>query len=133
MAIHAGARSGWDEDGERKPLVRKAWAEWAATLPPMNFAPFRRESLFITFSAIVAVAEGVTCHHADECMRPAWSEPPLSGCAPGWCARDQYHWTWEALRVLAEPVPCRGYQKLWTVPEDVESAVRAQIEVSTNG
>ncbi len=29
---------------------------------------------------------------------------------------------------LAEPVPCRGALGLWRVPDDVESAVRAQLE-----
>jgi hypothetical protein len=28
---------------------------------------------------------------------------------------------------LARPIPCRGYQKLWRVPEDVRDAVRAQL------
>lgn len=29
--------------------------------------------------------------------------------------------------VLPEPVPCRGYQKIWMLPDDVEANVRAQV------
>jgi hypothetical protein len=127
LAIHAGARSGWDDGGEFSPLARNAWNEWSATLPPMNVAPLRRESLFITFSAIVAVAVAVTSHHAGDCLAGDDFQDLL--CSP-WAARGQFHWRWESLRVLAEPVPCRGFQRLWTVPEDTESAVRAQIPES---
>lgn len=136
LALHAGARSGWDEDGERSVLVRKAWHGWAwhgkiGAVPPVTVPPLCRESPYITFSAIVAVAEGVTCHHATDCVGPAWVGDNFQDalCSP-WSARGAYHWQWEALHVLAEPVSCRGYQKLWPVPEDIESAVRAQLEAS---
>lgn len=127
LAIHAGARSGWDADGEDSPLVQAAWAEY---LEPLYRLPRDVEtadcllhpgSPLIPFGAIVAVAEGISCHHAGDCQRP-WQR---GGCSP-WGARGQYHWSWTALHVLAEPVPCRGYQKLWTVPENTERAVRAQ-------
>ena len=36
-------------------------------------------------------------------------------------------WLLDDVRVLREPVPCRGAQGLWTVPGDVERAVRAQL------
>lgn len=130
LAIHAGARSGWDEGGELSPVARKAWRAWAATLPPMNVTgPLRGESLFITYSAVVALAEGVSCHQAADCRI---GREPDGACSP-WAAWGQWHWSWKALHILAEPVPCRGYQKLWTVPGDVESAVRAQLEGSTGG
>lgn len=37
----------------------------------------------------------------------------------GWVFRDRMH--------LAEPVPCAGAQGLWTLPNDIERAVLAQI------
>lgn len=38
-------------------------------------------------------------------------------------------WSWVLTDVIAlpEPVPCRGAQGLWTLPEDVEAAVREQM------
>ena len=41
-------------------------------------------------------------------------------CGPvGWVLTD--------VILLPEPVPCRGFQKLWTLPADVERAVLEQI------
>ncbi len=37
----------------------------------------------------------------------------------GWVLVDVY--------ALVEPVPCRGFQGFWTLPPDVEAAVRAQL------
>lgn len=41
-------------------------------------------------------------------------------CGPcGWILRE--------VVALDTPVPCRGYQKLWVLPADVEAAVVAQL------
>lgn len=34
----------------------------------------------------------------------------------------------DSLRPLAEPVRCRGHQRLWTVPDDVAEAVASQLD-----
>jgi hypothetical protein len=31
------------------------------------------------------------------------------------------------VRALATPVPCRGWQGFWTLPDDIESAVNEQL------
>ena len=36
-------------------------------------------------------------------------------------------WVLTEVIALPEPVPCRGFQKLWTLPSDVERAVLEQI------
>jgi len=36
-------------------------------------------------------------------------------------------WVFRDRRHLAEPVPCKGAQGLWTLPVDVEAAVVAQL------
>ena len=130
LAIHAGALSGWDEDGEFSPLVIRAWRDYIRSLPPMNAAtPYpRKNSLHLDFSAVVAVAEVTGCHRPD----------PDRGCGGGphrlgrltcseWAVRGQYHWQLGNVRTLAEPVPCSGNRKLWALPDEVESAVRAQL------
>ena len=129
LAIHAGARSGWDDGGEFSPLVQSAWIGYLGPVSAMSrFTGTRnvelyRDSPLITHSAVVAVAEGVSCHHATDCQQD-WQP---AGCS-AWGVSGQFHWSWKVLHVLATPVPCRGYQKLWTVPDDVERAVRAQLE-----
>jgi hypothetical protein len=45
-----------------------------------------------------------------------------------WAVRGQFHITLTKVRPLAEPIPCRGALGLWRLPEDVEKAVRKQLE-----
>jgi len=70
--------------------------------------------------AILAAATLKGCHHASKCA----SETGL--CSP-WAQQGQFHWELAEVRPIAEPVPCRGFQKLWTVPEQAEAAVLAQL------
>ena len=44
---------------------------------------------------------------------------PLGDYSPG-----RYAWLLDDVRALAEPVPCRGRQGLWTLPEEVARALR---------
>ena len=37
-----------------------------------------------------------------------------------------YGWLLKDVHELPEPVPCRGYQKLWRLPHDIEAQVRRQ-------
>lgn len=39
----------------------------------------------------------------------------------------RFGWVLQDLVRLPEPVPCRGFQRLWTVPPDVERQVREQM------
>lgn len=48
-------------------------------------------------------------------------------CGP-WAFSGEAHWRIANVRKLAESVPCRGAQQLWTLPADVEAACRAQLE-----
>lgn len=78
-------------------------------------------------SAVIAVAELAGIHHADECRLPG--TPPVRLCSP-WAVHGEYHWELKDVRVL-DPVACHpGRLGLWTLPEDVASAVRAQLEAA---
>jgi hypothetical protein len=102
LAIHAGKSS---DVGAWPPIGQF----WDASQP---------------LGAILAVATLAGCHDWDECENPDGSL-----CTP-WSQRFQWHWQISNVRPLAEPVPCRGFQKLWTVPDEAEAAVRAQLEAS---
>jgi hypothetical protein len=123
LAIHAGARSGWDDAGEFSPLVIGAWRDYVVTLPADNAAlPWpRKESLHLDFSAVVAVVTVTGWHHP-------FDLPYDSGRCSEWAVAGQFHWQLGNVRTLAAPVPCGGHQKLWPLPDEVESAVRAQLE-----
>jgi hypothetical protein len=130
LAIHAGACSGWDPAGERSPVARAAWRDWSATLPPMNVTgPLRKGAMHIDFGAVIAVARVAGRHHSDDCMLLEYLVPPgsVTGCS-AWAARGQWHIELADVRPLAKPVACRGRLGLWRLPEDVETAVRAQLE-----
>lgn len=126
IAIHAGAYSRWDRDGETDPRCRLAWREWSRTLPPMNVTgPLRKDAIHITFGAVIAVAEITGCHHSvetDVCL--SFGRHP---CSP-WASLSAYHWQLANVRPLSAPVSCRGMLGLWRLPPGAEQAVRAQLE-----
>lgn len=119
LALHAGARSRWDPDGEASPLVQRAWARQAAAVGgPVNWpGPLTRNSPSVVFGAVTAVVQVTGCHH--------WSEDTGEGCDP-WAAVGQYHIEFADVLPLVTPVPCRGWLGLWRLPADVEAAVREQ-------
>jgi len=69
--------------------------------------------------AVLAVAELTGCHLADGCCEP-WGFPTYSG-------GPAFHLTIAHVRRLARPVECRGQLGLWSLPPDVEAAVRSQL------
>jgi len=44
-----------------------------------------------------------------------------------WCVPGQHHWVLANVKMLKNPVACRGRQRLWNLPPLVERAVRAQL------
>lgn len=70
----------------------------------------------IAYGAVVAIADLTGMHHADRCR---------GRCSP-WAQPDQFHWGLIDVRALAEPVPCKGRQRLWRLPADVERAITDQ-------
>ena len=83
--------------------------------------------------AVVAVADLVGCHNGDQwdMSHPCGTYKgdvygPSGICSP-WAALGDWHWELANVRVLPEPVPARGALGLWTLPADVDTAVRAQL------
>ena len=74
--------------------------------------------------AVVAVATIRGCHLDAACRNATTGR--VGFCSP-WAVRDQFHWQLTKVRTLRTPVSCRGALGLWTLPDDVEAAVRAQI------
>lgn len=114
LAIHAGAA--WDWRGARR----------VAELTGAHV-------LKTDMSAVVAVAELADIHASSTCVRtdrlgPLHPDGPYS-CSPWAVGGDggMWHWRLANVRRLAEPVPCKGAQRLWTLPDDVEQLVLAQI------
>jgi hypothetical protein len=79
------------------------------------------EARYLTLGAVVAVADLTGCHHASECQ-----DQHGALCTP-WARPASWHWELGSVRPLAALVRCRGKQGLWRLPEDAETAVRAQL------
>lgn len=47
--------------------------------------------------------------------------------ARGWALPDCWNWLLRDVIALPEPVPCKGRQKVWHLPEDVRVEVRDQL------
>lgn len=134
--LHAGARSRWDATAAGgSTILRAAWREWAATLPPPNAAgPLRRDSLFVPFGAVVALTEVTGCHYAysPECKRIHRGNALGRFMCSEWAASGQFHIELTVLQGLRTPVPCRGALGLWRLPDDVAAQVRAQLETTAD-
>lgn len=117
IALHASLTVDWDAPAY-------AWA--AAGLTPYRpGGPRNAWRGSLPLGAIVAVAEIVGCHPHWMCIKVR-SPGQFTSCMQ-WGADGQFHWILASVRPLADPVPCRGMLGLWTVPDEAERAVRAQI------
>lgn len=50
-----------------------------------------------------------------------------------WSETARDHWVVDSAQPLAEPVPCRGMQGFWPVPDSVAEAVAAQLPAAVQG
>lgn len=111
VLIHAGKR--WDEEVSGECATAQAFVEEDVGIPgslevlwPV-LCDWKR-----TLGAGLAIANLVDCRAMEEA--PNAIEESWGGFGPG-----RFGWVFEEIRPLAMPVPCRGAQGLWDVPEDV--------------
>jgi hypothetical protein len=74
------------------------------------------EGLDLTYGAIIAMAELADCHTAADC----------TGCSAWAMTHGGYHWQLANIRPLT-PIPAKGALGLWTLPYEIEQAVRGQL------
>lgn len=117
LAVHAGGT--WDGDRAARRVFELSGALVVKT----------------DMAAIVAVVELVDVHHSTSCIRSP-RERHLHADGPFTCSPwatglgetgGMWHWQLAKVRRLAVPVPCKGTQRLWELPGDVEAAVLAQV------
>lgn len=124
IAIHAG----------KAPTSARAWEEIEDALEGMESAgikidwPIKVRQLTEQSSAIVVVGtlagwfrDASTWKTADKLL------PRLSEIASPWKSEDSYGWIIRDRVVLPTPVPCKGAQGLWTIPQDVREAIGMQL------
>jgi len=125
LALHAGKYIGGrpgrcSADEGVSGVIRMAErAGWKVEIVPGHAVRFKKDqnevwldNFAVIRGAVVAVAR---IEKVDRCYPKPWA-------APG-----QWQWHLTDITPLAKPVPCRGHQKIWSLPPDVEAAVRAQL------
>lgn len=134
---HAGARSRWDAEGASSHIIERAWEQYLRTVPdwpglPAADVTLNRNTTLMPFGAVTALVEVTGCHlhDADEgCGHDGnWERDPVYGRCSPWAVRGQWHIVFANVRVLPEPVPCRGALGLWRLTDEVEQAARGQLE-----
>lgn len=109
LAIHAGKVG--DVNGWTDPRIRAAIASHGQCGPI--------PALFEARMAVLAVADLIDVHRMDvDCCTSVWRQ-----------THGGVHLVLGNVRALPEPVPCKGAQGMWFLPEDVEARVRAEVPV----
>ncbi len=133
VAIHAGAMSGWDSNADGSRLVRQAITDYRDQI---GAVPGLSAAGIMDFGAVVAVADLTGSHLGGSPVlaftRAGRQCTAADPCSP-WSVPGEVHWELDNVRALASPVPCRGAQRIWYLPEDVAAAVRAQLPLTTPG
>ncbi|WP_141576072.1 hypothetical protein [Actinomadura sp. WMMA1423] len=111
IAIHAAASAGTREQQKRAVgFVARLGNTWTRAV---------QEEMEIR-GAVVAVARltGV----CSKSLRYPSGRPLACDCGL-WAFSGERHFRLADVRALPEPVPCRGAQKLWQLPDDVYEAI----------
>ncbi|MBX3131355.1 MAG: ASCH domain-containing protein [Polyangiaceae bacterium] len=107
IAIHAG---------KRDDAAAVQWMRDELDIDPPAALPRGAIVATATLSGVVAVKRHVVTYVGD--VDPAMVDSPWFSGPFGWVLDD--------VRVLADPVSCRGAQGLWTMPPNMARAVEAQ-------
>lgn len=116
FALHAGHHY----DYEGAPLIKRTLGvlELPSTVAGVVFATTRLVGWIELDSAHVRkTGLGALCSSAEAAV--GFDSPWLFG---------PVGWVLEETRALARPVPCRGFQKLWTLPDAARARVLEQLE-----
>lgn len=104
FALHAGKK--WDDDGSD-------WIDLAMIDDPIQYP----DRSLIPFGAITATARLVcVATNMETVVRHAGGEQRRWFFGP-------YGWILDDIRQVT-PIPCRGFQKLWGVPPEIEMQLR---------
>ena len=119
LAIHAGKTWDWIS------------AEMIERISGHEFVPWEDDRHPDAWRGIVAVANLVDCHEVHQPAVLGGTQTTFRLCCDSsWAQTERrtFHWVLADVRPLDEPVPCKGRQGLWTLPDDVERKVRERLE-----
>ncbi len=112
IAIHAGKT--WDDGGAE------------SILELLDLAEFPVDPLVTAAGAVVGVARVSNFVRVNSSHHQHHPADALTDEERRWFF-GPYGWVLRDVRRLDVAVPCRGYQMLWKLPDDVEAEVRRQL------
>ena len=105
LAIHAGKT--FDESVFLDSFVVKAMLDAGLN-----------DAASIPMGVLLGYVTVTGCHYSADCTKANTDGPGVHRCSP-WANAGAYHWTLADPEPLPEPIPMRGRQGLWTLPESV--------------
>jgi hypothetical protein len=130
LAIHAGLRVGGLATVEQ---IRRWSANGTRALSVTGILDALRGAVHMGEAAGVITSGRFTVGALLDLMTPGHvvALVRVTGCdldqRTPWDVPGQYHWRFEDVRALTEPVPCRGAQGLWRLSAEADTAVRGQL------
>lgn len=130
IAIHAGLRVGGLATVEQ---IRRWSNKGTHALSVTDVLDALRGAVHMGEAAGVFTSERFTLRALLDLMTPGHvvALVRVTGCdldqRTPWDVPGQYHWRFEDVRALTEPVPCRGAQGLWRLSAEADTAVRGQL------
>lgn len=140
LAIHASKNTDWLSICKDKPFREAlADADWN-----IGHSEYKRyvsnwmvKPLLFPLGAVIAVCEIVACVEIPASARrfpigkgklnqlipPDPPEARFGDYRPG-----RFAWILGNIQALNEPIPCRGYQQLWDVPQGILNQIEAQLQ-----
>lgn len=105
----------WIHAAANPAIDQAAWDAWVRS-DAVTMLPWPEYS---QGRVVLGSVEVTGCHHADApgCVQRDPSDEYVP-CSP-WAHEDCWHWTLTDPQPLSEPIPMRGRQKLWRIPEEV--------------
>lgn len=115
FAVHAGMSVGtrWDFELNVQSVARRCGVPEQVVIEAAEVR-----------GAVIAVATLVDVCSASRHI--GFASTPRCDCGP-WAGNQQRHFKLADVRALPEPIPVKGAQQFWSLPDDVDARVRAAL------
>lgn len=130
IAIHAGKKHDQRGDNALRQMLR-AW-DLCRELDELNAMPLQYGSVLgtVEITGYARRVKGPIDGNGAEQIQhfptsKDWSYPSKLINTP-WAASGQYQWGLETPRALLEPIPAKGAQGLWTLPDEIAAQIASE-------